>query len=268
MLVRLYELKEETKAFMQERGKTVSLDDFCNPDFELQFAYLVDIFAHLNQLNLQLQGSGNIQMKDSANIFKFEDKMRAFISKKDLWIAKAEKQNYRSFPTFEKAMNASEDGISSNIPLHIIDHLNALKVEFNRYFPEFSAEHSESVRTMVRNPFIVNAIDLPDEIQEEVIELQNDRSCKESFDSDISLEEFWCKRAKAYPTLRDIAIRFLVQFSTTHLCEQGFSSLVVVKTKQRNRLDCRSDMRIALSQLEPRIDELVKSMRAQKSSSK
>ena len=41
-------------------------------------------------------------MKDFANIFKFKDKMRAFINKIVSWIAKAEKQNYKSFPTHRK----------------------------------------------------------------------------------------------------------------------------------------------------------------------
>jgi len=45
-------------------------------------AYLVDIFTHLNKLNLQLQGSGN--KEDVANIFIFEDKLRAFICKLQL----------------------------------------------------------------------------------------------------------------------------------------------------------------------------------------
>jgi len=52
--------------------------------------YLVDVFEHLNKLNLQLQGSGNNKLDDTANIFVFEDKLRAFISKIDLWIGKVE----------------------------------------------------------------------------------------------------------------------------------------------------------------------------------
>lgn len=35
------------------------LEKICDLKFELQLAYLVDIFEHLNNLNLQLQGSGH-----------------------------------------------------------------------------------------------------------------------------------------------------------------------------------------------------------------
>lgn len=265
MLGRLFELKEEDKIFLEEKKKTELLDEFCKPDTELQLAYLVDIFAHLNQLNLQLNGSGNQKLKESANIFNFEDKLGAFISKIDLWIRKVEMENYTSFTTFDKTMHNSEESKFSSIQQHIIAHLEALKSEFNATFQNFA--ETDSIHQMIRNPFVVNAIDLPDEIQEEVIELQNDRSCKDSFESGISIEEFWCKKTKSYATLRDIAIRFLVQFSTTYLCEQGFLSKLVIKNKLRNRLDCKNDMRVALSQIEPCIDELVKSMRAKKSSS-
>jgi hypothetical protein len=45
------------------------------------------------------------------------------------------------------------------------------------------------------------------------IELQSDRNCKVTFKSGMNVEEFWCKKAIAYPTLREIALRYLVMFS-------------------------------------------------------
>jgi len=38
-----------------------------------------------------------------------------------------------------------------------------------------------------------------------------------------------------YPNLHEIALRFLLCFSTTYLCETAFSAMTVLKTKQRNR---------------------------------
>lgn len=265
MLERLNELKEELKAFLKETKMNDLLASLCDRVFELQLAYLVDIFAQLNQLNLQLQGSGAQKLCDVANIFVFEDKLRAFICKIDLWIKKVEMKNYTNFPTFEKIVHSTDEHIASSIKDQIIEHLQALKGEFSHYFPEFEQEEPDKLRQMIRNPFIVNVMEVPDEIQEELIELQNDRSCKESFESGINLEEFWCKKAVSYPKIREKAIRYLVMFSTTYLCEQGFSSMLLIKNKQRNRLVCEDDLRLTLSKIEPRISELVKSMRAQKS---
>lgn len=124
----------------------------------------------------------------------------------------------------------------------------------------------QAVRKMIRNPFIVKAGELPDEIQEELIELQNDSNCKDIFEAGINLDEFWCKRAISYPMLRETALKYLVVFSTTFLCEQGFSSLLLIKTKQRSRMDAGSDVRVALSKnIPPRISQLVKQMQAQRS---
>ncbi|KAK9686069.1 hypothetical protein QE152_g37477 [Popillia japonica] len=73
-------------------------------------------------------------------------------------------------------------------------------------------------------------------IQEEVIELQNDSNFKDTFESGVSLEELWCRKAISYPNIREAALRYLMVFSTTFLCEQGFSTLLLIKNKQRNRL--------------------------------
>ena len=84
------------------------------------------------------------------------------------------------------------------------------------------------------------------------------------FDSDTNLEELWCRRATLYIQLQEIAFCYLLVFSTTFLCEQGFSSLLVMKNKQRNGLDVSDDMRLAMSNIHPRIEKLVKEMQSQK----
>jgi hypothetical protein len=51
-------------------------------------------------------------------------------------------------------------------------------------------------------------------------------------------------------------LQFLMVFSTTYSCEQGFSALVNItsKFKQRNKLDPNIDMRVCLSKsIKPRI---------------
>jgi len=84
---------------------------------------------------------------------------------------------------------------------------------------------------MIRDPFIVKIDVVPDNNQEDLIELQNDRNCKNTFVSGMNIEEFWCEKAITCPTLREIAFRFLVMFWTTYLCEQEFSGLLFIKNK-------------------------------------
>nr|CAD7257099.1 unnamed protein product [Timema shepardi] len=43
---------------------------------------------------------------------------------------------------------------------------------------------------------------LPDEILEEAIEIQNDSNFRDSFESGVSMEDLWCKKAVSYPNIR------------------------------------------------------------------
>ncbi|XP_029654508.1 zinc finger BED domain-containing protein 5-like [Octopus sinensis] len=60
-----------------------------------------------------------------------------------------------------------------------------------------------------------------------------------------------------FPKITDKAMRIILQFATTYLCEKGFSALQNIKTNKReNLLDLDSEMRLALSNIEPDIEKL------------
>lgn len=48
----------------------------------------------------------------------------------------------------------------------------------------------------------------------------------------------------------------LMPFATTYLCETGFSALVALKTKYRNKLDVGPDLRLKLTSIQPDIKTL------------
>lgn len=86
------------------------------------------------------------------------------------------------------------------------------------------------------------------------------------FDFGMNFEGFWCRRTTLrHIQRREIALRYLLVFSTTYLCEQGFSNLLVIRNKHRNRLDVSDDMRLAMSNIQPRIEKLAKEMQSRKS---
>ncbi|XP_029342131.1 SCAN domain-containing protein 3-like [Acyrthosiphon pisum] len=108
------------------------------------------------------------------------------------------------------------------------------------------------------NVFSTNVDTLPDTFQEQAIELKNDLRAKIDLNSGSSLEEFWVKYQPIYPEISNEALQVLVQFSSTYLCESGFSSLAIIKTKHRNCLDVESDLRCSLSNIEPNFKKLSK----------
>ncbi|XP_031336641.1 zinc finger BED domain-containing protein 5-like [Photinus pyralis] len=146
--------------------------------------------------------------------------------------------------------------------MEIIEHLQSLENEMQRYFPELS----EKEAALVRNPFHVSVdiADVPEEIQDEFIEMRNDSSARDLF-QEQTLTEFWCSMRRSYATVATHSFRVLVPFVSTYLCESGVSTLLQIKTKARNRLEVQDDMRLALSQTQPRILKLVSQMQAQSS---
>lgn len=60
----------------------------------MHLAYLVDVFGHLNQFNLQHQGTGNENLEGVINIFTFEDKLHTFLCNIDLWIGKVKEKTF------------------------------------------------------------------------------------------------------------------------------------------------------------------------------
>jgi hypothetical protein len=96
------------------------------------------------------------------------------------------------------------------------------------------------------------------------LELRNDSTARELF-QEKTLTEFWCAMRRSYPNVALLAFRVLVPFASTYLWESGFSNLLQIKTKARNRLDVQDDIRLALTNTQPRITKLVTQMQAQSS---
>ena len=251
ILNRIFTLKEELMKFLQCKGKY----DFKNilAQSELELAYLVDIFSILNKLNLQLQG------KD-VNLFTHQGIIKAFVEKLQLWINRVENNNFVQFPCVNGTV-----GDKQNIRVQVLEHLSKLEDEFQRYFPVVDMTRDDLF--FVRDPFTAEVHTVRLDSQEEILELKNDLSvedlCKQS-----TLKKFWSGMLSAYPDVSSYAISRLLPFASTYSCECGFSSLLNIKSKQRNCLEAvESDLCCALSNTTPYIEKLVSNKRIQKSGS-
>ena len=52
------------------------------------------------------------------------------------------------------------------------------------------------------------------------------------------------------------ALRVLLPFATSYLCEVGFSAVAVIMSKYRNKIDIEREMRVAISNIVPRFDKM------------
>lgn len=118
--------------------------------------------------------------------------------------------------------------LAEDLRPEIETHLQILEDEFHRYYRDINSE--SPIWQMTRNRFVADVLKLPEEVQEEFLEMKADSTMKDDFHL-LTLEKFWVKRFLVNPKVASLALRTLVPFSSTYLCETGFSVLVLIKTK-------------------------------------
>ncbi|XP_068227879.1 zinc finger BED domain-containing protein 5-like [Palaemon carinicauda] len=253
----VFENEDETKLFLETQERKDLVVHFKDKAWNKRVAYLADIFDQLNKLNLKLQGR-------ETHVLLFQDSLRAFVSKLQNWRRKTNLGNIAMFEKLCGVMDESHIQLDQFLKDEITEHLQSLEKEVERYFPELSQEQE----ALVRNPFCteLDISSIPDEIQDEYLNLRNDSSARDLFKVK-SVTQFWCGMYQSYSKISMIALRVLVPFASTYLCEAGFSTLVNMKTKNRNRLelDVGDDMRLALTTFRPRISKLAAEMQHQAS---
>ena len=89
----------------------------------------------------------------------------------------------------------------------------------------------------VSNPFFVDPSVLPVGTgeQEEIIDIQSEEAAKIKH-KECSPVNFWVTMSSTHPTLAQKAVPHLLVFPSTWKCKQGFSAMMSIKNKSRNRL--------------------------------
>lgn len=248
VLCRVLELREELLAFFKKENKS----KFCGL-LECEFwtsklEYLTDMFQHLNNLNMSMQ-SGN------ENLLSSTDRIKAFQKKLVIWKRKASSGCLEMFPLVRK-------GYSDDLIPLIVDHLATLEGNLNYYFPSINTEQYD----WIRNPFIdisTEDVGLSLTEEEELAAISTDRGLKIKH-KEVPIDQFWISVKEEYPSIANKALTVLLQFSTSYLCEQGFSVLTNIKCKSRSNIkSIDEELRVCLSHIRPNIHKIANSHQAQ-----
>ena len=227
VLKRILDLHVQVKEFFRLQNKEDWVALFNDNSWLLTLSYFADIYEKLIILNHSLQGK-------ESYIMDFVEKLTAFQSMLDLWIRKIENGRMGMFSRVTNLIEIHDYQLPDELRDAIILHLKVMKDEFTQYIPEIT----QSDNNLVRNPFVQKVEDcIPDDQddeQEENINLINDSGARAIF-STMSVPQFWCSMLLTYPLVSRIAIKALLPFPSTYLCETGFSSLLTIKTRNRNR---------------------------------
>ncbi len=242
---RIFELRSEVQTFLAN-SKFDLKDRFSDNLWLCRLAYLADIFDRLNQLNSSLQGS-------SITPFTVVDKVKATVKKLEFMKNDLDRARIDSFPSLEEFMSESKSTLHPDLILDIKQHCSQLIVNFQKYFPE-----NYSTENWIRDPFSSEQ-NFPNDFsiqeREQLIELSCDSGLETKFKFK-NLSNFWLKRRHEYPMISDKALKFLIPFSTSYLCETGFSAMLAIKNKYRTKLDLEPSLRLKLTKILPNIKKL------------
>ena len=243
VLFRFYELREELlnfclQEYLKEFAECLSDDNWCS-----KLVYLADIFHEPNLLNSSMQGRNE-------NILSSTDKIIAFQKKLTIWKKHIAAGNLEMFSSTLKSN-------CSKIASLILNHLNTVLKNLDKYFPSISIDQYD----WVRRPFVEfepseGQFNLTEE--EELAGISSDRTLKLKY-SELSQDAFWLLVEEEYPTIAQKALQLLLLFSTSYLCEFGFSALTTIKHKKRAQLlPVKDELRVCLSKTRPDLKELCK----------
>ena len=237
VLKRLVQLKTQVLSFMETQKKDFGFS-FNDEMWWLKVLFLSDLFEKLNNLNSSLQGP-------SENIITSTSKLRSLDEKLTMWKTKVSMEIFDSFPSI------IESPLKKEIVPDIMCALNGLQQSLRNYFPEFAVNNFGWTVNLFG---INNTNNFSTEEEEQLIDLRNDVFFQALFPQK-SLDEFWLSVYKSYPTIGTKAIKILLPFASSWLCEYRFSALTEIKSKKRERLlGIDDEMQVCLTMMEPRFD--------------
>ncbi|KAF2364600.1 Zinc finger BED-type [Trinorchestia longiramus] len=257
---RVIELRKAIQEFLKQKGSPFATK-FTDKEWLARLCYLAEIFAELNSGNLQLQGR-------NTTVIDAHHTVAAFLEKLRLWIRRLEKGVIPQFATLDQFIDENSHDTGSllqTINKEMSDHLKGLETSMHHYFPE-SDQKTASLQ------WIIHPFSVPDEAihdddfpaKEEWITMRANEALKIELQNQ-NADSFWISRLADSPTLSKRALKLLVSFSTTYLCEKGFSTVLGMKTKKRTRLNDANDARLALSTTKRRIPQLASNVQLQPS---
>ncbi|GFW85421.1 zinc finger BED domain-containing protein 5 [Trichonephila clavipes] len=74
--------------------------------------------------------------------------------------------------------------------------------------------------------------------------------------------QFWAEVDDESSEMKTKAFRILLPFSTSYLCETGFSAVALLKTKYRSQLNIEKELRVSISNTKPSFENLCSARQA------
>ncbi|XP_058626113.1 SCAN domain-containing protein 3-like [Onychostoma macrolepis] len=261
-LVRFCGLREEIITFLRSskhKKAETHLSRILDDNFMADASFLSDIFKHLNDLNLALQGRDK-------TVIDLVEQMRAFPVKLDLFATDLSTGRMLHFPTLRKFISSP-----AQITDVMTDFIARLKMNCAGRLDGLVLP--SEVALFVRDPFTVALEgDLSARAKQVVPSIDEGKFTLELVDmqSSVTMAQELCTNGPTmfwtdvnvhqFPNIKKVAIVMLSMFGSTYTCESSFSHMNSIKSNYRCSLtDCtlHQCLRIALTTYEPKVTALV-----------
>ena len=202
-----------------------------------------------------------LQGTEGISIFAVRDKIRGFMKKLVLWKNCTNNRNHDCFETLQTFAIETEAKVDDGIISEMSELLNKLIESFEFYF-------HEEMNAMQQKRWIVNLFQpamttgISTKADEEPIDLSEDSSLEINSNS-RKLVQFWVSLQTPYPLISMGALKVLMPISSFCKCEAGFSAMVGIKSKFRNKLPLSNSLRLKLSHIEIKITSIMESSKKQ-----
>ena len=221
VLDRVWELKPQIRKFLEIKGKQNDFPQFENTEWLSDFAFMVDLFGHMNELNTKLLGKDTFAYELYFVVKAFRLKLKLF----------SRHLNENNFTHFAK-LETTEPSVMTMKKYNNI--IVSLDNEFGRRFADFQQLSEEF--DIVSSPLTFDTENAPGNIQLKLIELQCDSTLKEKFKTE-RIDRFYALLNKSkFVNLKKMAMKLLVLFGSTYICEQTFLTMNINKSKLRSNL--------------------------------
>ena len=244
LLRRVWDLKTEILLFLEIKGKDKEFPQLKQSEWLSDLAFAVDLFEHMNELNTKLQGKGTFAHEMYSIVKAFRVKLKLFSRQLSQNIT----THFATLATMAQPMMPTDK--YTNI-------ISTLDNEFGSRFADFQKLADEF--DILSSPLTADFEKAPDVVQLELIDLQCDSTLKEKFQSE-SIDKFYASlNASKFVNLRKMAMKLLVLFGSTYICEQTFSIMNINKTKLHSNLTdvhLQSLLRISTSNMLPEFKQL------------
>jgi hypothetical protein len=266
VLNRVWELRSTILKFLMQtqKGENEFIKFFNDKIYMIKFAFLVDIFGHLNQLNTVLQGENKIIPELCEAVYAFNRKIELFISD-------VENNEFLHFQALKEYIETIPK-TTFNWTI-FIDFLKVLKSEITGRVDEF--QDKQDVMKLIKHPFSISPTSewsksvskwFPNvdraKLQLEMCDFKNDSNV-EHFKSFTNPLDYWCALhvQNNFPTVTNIVIKMCTMFGSTWLCESSFSNMNFIKNKFRSTITNEhlgQCLRIARTPYSPQYKKIIK----------